>query len=142
MPASGKPITGKRGTITLANETGATPTFTIAAEVRDYKASEEATEVTGDRLSGASFVETDDPMWSGEFILYASKSDSGVVMTFRTGDRIMMTANFGGNTMVGHIKILGRGEISVAKGDFVTCPVKWKENDDAFDVDLKIITIA
>jgi len=142
MAASGKPITGKRGTITLANETGATPTFTIAAEVQDFKMSEEAAEVTGDRLSGPSFVETDDPLWTGEFVLYASKSDSGVVMTFKTGDRIMMTGDFGGNTAVGHVKIMGRGEISVAKGNFITCPIKWKQNDDAFDVDIKIITIA
>lgn len=142
MPASGKPITGKRGTITLANATGATPTFTIAAEVRDYKANEEATEVTGDRLSGPSFGETDDPIWKGEFVLYASKSDSGVVLNFATGDRIMMTANFGGNTMAGHIRILGRGEISVTKGEFVTVPIKWRQDDDAFAVALKIITIA
>jgi hypothetical protein len=142
MPASGKPITGKRGTITLANESGATPTFSIAAEVQDFKLSEEAAEVTGDRLSGPSFVETDDPMWKGEFVLYASKSDSGVVLGFRTGDRIMMTGNFGGNTAVGHVRITGRGEISVAKGNFITCPIKWTENDDAFDVDIKVITIA
>lgn len=142
MAASGKAITGKRGTIDLANATGASPAFTLAAEVQDYKASEEAEEVKGSRLSGPDFIETDDELWTGEFNLYASKSDSGVSVPFKTGDRIMMEANFGGNTMVGHIKILGRGEISVAKGNFITCPVKWKQDDDAFAVDLKVITIA
>lgn len=142
MPASGKAITGKRGSIDIANETGATPTFTIAAEVQDYKMSEEAAEVTGARLSGPDFVETDDPIWTGEFILYASKSDAGVVMPFKTGDRVRIDADFGGNTAVGHVRILGRGEISVAKGNFITCPVKWKQDDAAFAVTLKVITVA
>ena len=142
MAASGKAITGKRGTITLANETGGTPTYSLAAEVRDYKLGEEATEVTGDRLSGAAFVETDDPQWKGEFTLYVSKSDSGVAMPFATGSRVMMTADFGGNTAAGHIRITGRGEVSIEKGNFVTCPIKWTSDDDAFDVDIKVITLA
>ncbi len=142
MAASGKPITGKRGTIDLANETGATPTFTLAAEVQDFKLSEEGEEVNGSRLSGPDFIETDDPIWSGEFVLYVSKSDSGVAMPFKTGDRIMMDADFGGNTAVGHVRILGRGEITVAKGGFLTCPVKWKQDDAAFVCNPKVITLA
>lgn len=142
MAASGKAITGKRGTVDLANETGATPTFTLAAEVQDYKLTQEAEEVKGARLSGPDFIETDDPIWSGEFTLYVSKSDSGVAIPFDTGDRIHLDADFGGNTAVGHVRVLGLGEISVAKGNFLTCPVKWKQDDSAFAVTLKVITLA
>ena len=142
MAASGKAITGKKGTLTLANETGATPTFTFAAEVQDFKLSEEGEEVKGARLSGSDFVDTDEPIWRGEFTLYISKSTSGVTIPFKTGDRIMMTADFGGNTAVGHVRVLGRGEISVAKGNFLTCPVKWAQQDDAFAVTVKGITLA
>lgn len=142
MPASGKAITGKKGTITITNETGATPTFTVAAEVQDFKLNEEAAEVTGARLSGPDFIETDEPLWRGEFTLYISKSDVGVAFPFKTGDRVNISANFGGNTAVGHVRILKRGEISVAKGNFLTCPVSFAQSDDAFAVTMKLITVA
>jgi hypothetical protein len=141
MPASGKPFTGKGGTVVIANAAGEAA-FTFAAEVEQFTLGAEAEEITGVRLVGRSFKETDDPNWTGEFTLYAAKTAAGVAIPFDVGDLVDLTATFGGNVATGEIRILSIGEISVVKGNFITCPIKWVQDDDAFTVTLKMITVA
>lgn len=141
MAASGKPFTGKGGTVLIANAAGEAA-FTFAAEVEQFTLSAEAEEITGVRLNGRSFKETDEPNWSGEFTLYAAKSDAGLAIPFDVGDLVDLTATFGGNTAAGEVRVLSIGEISVTKGGFITCPIKWVQDDDTFAVTLKMITVA
>ncbi|MBI1324368.1 hypothetical protein GC170_14450 [bacterium] len=143
MPASGKPVTGKQGTITITNVTGATPSYTVALELKDFSHEGSAEVIKGQRLSGNPFKETGDCDDTGKFTIYVAKSDAGVSLPFTRGDHFAMTGTYGGNAFTGTDCLVKRvGLPSVERGSFCTIEVEWEATGDTFTWTPKIITVA
>jgi hypothetical protein len=142
MPASGKPVTGKGGTVTFANVTGATTTFTLACEVQTYSYENTAEVVRGSRLSGLPFKESGDEDYTGEVTIYVAKSDAGVTLPFKAGDTVDLAGTFGGNTIAGDVLITSVGVPQIERGSFCTLTVRFEQNDSTFAVQPKVITVA
>lgn len=143
MPASGKPITGKGGAITVTNVTGATPSYSLALDIKDYSYEGTAETITGSRLGGAPHRETGDELDAGKFTCYVAKSDAGVTIPFTRGDHFAFTGSFGGNTVTltdGLVKRVGVPQ--VARGEFVTVEVEWEATSGSFTATPKVITTA
>lgn len=142
MAASGKPVTGKGGTVTFANASGATPTFTLACEVQSYSYENTAEVVRGSRLSGLPFKEAGDTDYTGEVTIYVAKSDAGVSLPFAAGDTVDFSGTFGGNAISGEVLISSVGVPQIERGSFCTISIKWEQNDPTFTVAPKVITVA
>ena len=143
MPASGKPVTGKGGTITVTNVTGATPTYSVALDIKDYSYDGTAEVIKGSRLGGSPHKETGDEDDTGKFTCYVAKSDAGVSLPFVRGDHFAFTGAFGGNTVTltdGLVKRVGVPQ--VARGEFCTVEVEWEAASGAFTSTPKVITVA
>lgn len=142
MAASGKPVTGKGGTVTFANAAAATPTFTLPCEVQSYSYENTAEVVRGSRLSGLPFKEAGDTDYTGEVTIYVAKSDAGVALPFEAGDTVDLSGTFGGNTIDGEVLITSVGVPQIERGSFCTLTIGWEQNDSAFAVIPKVITVA
>jgi hypothetical protein len=143
MAASGKPITGKNGSLTVTNVTGATPTYSVALDLKDFSHEGSADEVKGSRLGGDPHVESGDATDSGKFTAYVAKSDDGVTIPFVRGDHIAFTGTYGGNTLTGTDIIVKKvGIPTVERGSFVTFDVEWTATSGGFTSVPKVITVA
>ena len=143
MPASGKPVTGKGGNITITNVSGATPTYSLAVDIKDYSYEGVSEIVKGSRLTGDPHKESGDSDKTGKFTCYVAKSDAGVTFPFVDGDHFALTGAFGGNTVTGTDLIAKRvGNPTVARGEFCTLEIEWEATSGGFTATPKIVTVA
>lgn len=143
MPASGKPVTGKGGTITLTNVTGATPSYSVAADVKDYSYEGVSEIVKGSRLGGQPHKESGDSEKSGKMTIYVAKNDAGVTMPFDDGDHFAFTGTFGSNPVTGTDVIAKRVALpTVERGNFCSIEIEWEATSGGFTATPKVITVA
>lgn len=143
MAASGKPITGKLGTVTITNVSGATPTYTLALEIKDFSHEGSSEMIKGPRLSGDPFKESGDSDDTGKFSVYIAKSDAGVALPLVRGDHFAMSGTYGGNTFAGTDCVAKRvGLPTVERGSFCLLEIEWEATSGTFTSVPNLVTIA
>lgn len=143
MAASGKPTTGKNGTMIVTNVTGETPTYSLSLDIKDMSHEKTAEIVKGSRLAGEPHKDTGDVDTTGKFIVYVAKSGAGAALPFDAGDHFACSGTYGGNPFAGtDLACKKRGVPQVARGEFCTVEIEWEATAGAFTDTPQLITVA